>query len=69
MLIVIALILKFILKLRFPTNKSIAQVITTRYGRPTLLLIRKFESLDLKQRKLALDMEFLESCKKHDLIP
>jgi hypothetical protein len=69
MLIVITLILKFILKLRFPTTKSIAQVITTRYGRQTLLLIRKFETLDLKQRKLSLDIEFLESCMKHDLIP
>ena len=66
---VISLTLLFIIRLRFPSNKSIADIITTRYGRPVLHLIRKFESLDFKHRKVLLDLEFLENCIKHDLIP
>ena len=66
---VISIILQFIIKLRFPATKSIAQVVKRRYGRPTLILIRKFEALDFKQRKVALDIDFLHNCQKHDLAP
>ena len=69
MWIVLSLVFHFLIKLRFPTNKSIAHVIRSRYGQPTLCLIRKFETIDLKLRKAALDIEFLETCIKHDLIP
>ena len=65
----ITIVLQFIIKLRFPAKKFIAEIIRNRYGLQTLISIRKFESLDQKQRKVALDIEFLESCIKHDLIP
>ena len=65
----ISLVLLFIIRLRFPTNRSIAAIITDRYGKATLHLVRKFEKLDFKCRKLSLDLEFLDNCIKHDLIP
>ena len=67
--IVISLVFQFILRLRFPAHKSIAQVITTRYGKPTLNLIRKFENIDFKRRKALRDIEFLNNCIKHELVP
>ena len=69
MWIVVALVLQFIIRLRFPLHKSIAQVITTRYGQSTVSLIRKFESLDFKLRKCDLDIIFLKKCIEHELVP
>ena len=42
--LVLSLVFLFILRLRFPSHKSIAQIVTTRYGKPVLKLIRKFEN-------------------------
>ena len=69
MWIVVALVLQFIIRLRFPVDKSIAHTITRRYGEPILHIIRRFEKVDFKRRKCALDILFLENCIKHDLIP
>ena len=69
MWIVVSLVLQFIIRLRFPPNKSIASIVTARYGKPTLRLIRKFENADFKLRKAALDIEFIERSIKHELIP
>ena len=69
MWIVVSLVLQFLIRLRFPPNKSIANIIRTRYGEPTIRLIRKYESTDLKLRKSALDIEFIERCIKHDIVP
>ena len=38
-----ALVLLFIIKLRFPKGKNIHHIIETRYGRPLLNLFRKFK--------------------------
>lgn len=69
MWIVVALTLQFIIRLRFPLHKSIAQVITARYGQSTVKLIRKFEAADLKLRKCKLDIEFVTNCINNDLVP
>ena len=69
MWIVISLVLQFIIRLRFPINKSIATIISTRYGQPVVRLLRKFENADFKLRKAALDIEFIENCIKHELAP
>ena len=69
MWIVVSLVLQFLIRLRFPPNKSIAKIIATRYGEPTVRLIRKFENTDFKLRKAALDIEFIESGITNDLIP
>ena len=66
---VLSLVLLFIIRLRFPSSKSIAGIITNRYGSPVLKLIRKYEKADFRSRKLSLDTEFLNHCIKNELIP
>ena len=65
----LTLVLLFIIRIRFPANRSIAQIITSRYGQQTLQLIRKFESTDLKHKKCELDINFLTVCVEHELLP
>ena len=64
-----ALVVLFIIKLRFPKGKSIHHIIQERYGRPLLLLFRKLENVDLKTRKTHCDKEFLHTCLNNDLTP
>ena len=45
------------------------EVIKNRYGNCTAKLVRKFEKLDYKYRKLLLDLRFLENCIKNNVIP
>ena len=69
MIFITTLVLIFIIRLRFPKNRSIAQVINHRYGRPVLLLFRKYEKLYIKLRKLECDIEFLNQCKAYNVLP
>ena len=79
-----ALILLFIIKIRFPKGKSIHQIIEhwssastsastipeiKKCGRPLLLLFRKLKNVDLKTRKADCDKEFLHTCLNDDLTP
>jgi len=64
-----AFVLLFILKLRFPANKSIKEIITTRYGRGILKLFRQCEAVDLKLGKCACDIDFLSCCLTNSLTP
>ena len=57
------------IRLRFPASKSVAQTIWDRYGKLILRLIHKFEGLDYKKKKTSLDIEFLEKCLEHNLVP
>lgn len=66
---VIALVLLFIVRLRFPRGSSIANILTQRYGRPVLILFREVERHDFKKRKLHSDLRFLKCCKKQNLVP
>ena len=66
---VFTLVCLFIIRLRFPPNKSVADIIRTRYGDATLRNIRKFEKLDFKKRKALLDINYLETCKDANVIP
>ena len=65
----LAIIWLFILRLRFPTSSSIAEIIRIRYGNEIVKLMRKFESQDFKIRKIKLDIRFLQSCLEENLIP
>ena len=69
MWLVVAIVLQFILRLRFPSDKSIARIIEDRYGLSSVRLIRKFESNDFKLRKCKLDINFINNCISHYLIP
>ena len=68
-LFVCTLVFIFIKRLRFPSNKSIDDVISSRYSIDTLKKIRKFEKLDFKYRKSLLDLNFLQKCKDIIIIP
>ena len=66
---VATLVFLFLICLRFPTSKSIPNIIKERYGRGTLKLIRKFEKVDFKFKKATLDLDFLYYCCNNNLIP
>ena len=65
----LTLVLLFIIRLRFPSNKSIATIIKSRYDSRVLQIVRNFERADLKYKKCELDIEFLNNCVKHELYP
>ena len=66
---VFAYVLLFVIKCRFPANKSVADIVCRRYGEGTLTKIRRIEKLDLKLRKCELDVEFLQICLDNNLVP
>ena len=66
---VFAYILLFVIKCRFPSGKSVADIIRARYDEETLTKVRKFEKLDFKVRKCQLDVEFIQLCVDNDLVP
>ena len=66
---VFAYILLFVIKCRFPSSKSVADIIRNRYDENTLQKIRKLEKLDFKIRKCKLDMEYLQICIDNKLRP
>mgnify|MGYP001800918522 FL=1 len=66
---VISLVFLFLVRLRFPAHLSITQVIRKRYGNNNVKLIRSFEKIDFKYRKLLLDIDFLENCVNNNVAP
>ena len=62
MIFITTLVLIFILRLRFLKGKSVAAIITRRYGRQLLTLFRECEKIDLKLTKIKLDIRFLTTC-------
>ena len=66
---VFELVFLFIMRLRFPMSQSIADVIWKRYGDKALKNVRRFEKLDYQVRKCQLDIEFLNTCHKYNVIP
>ena len=58
----LALVFLFLMRLRFPKNLSLIQVIHKRYGNTIVKLVRRFEKLDFQHRKVALDLQFLKTC-------
>ena len=66
---VFAYILLFVIKCRFPSSKSVANIIRDRYDENTLQKIRKLEKLDFKIRKCKLDIDYLETCIENNLRP
>ena len=52
----LALAFMFLVRLRFPSRLSLLQVIRNRYGDTIIKLVNKFEKVDFKHRKAALDL-------------
>ena len=69
MLKVISLALLFLIRLRFPLDKSITYVLRSRYGNLVVKELRKFEKVDYSLRKCKLDLTFLLSCLQNNIIP
>ena len=69
MFVVPALVLIFLIRLRFPKDSSISDILRNRYGSPVLKLYRAVERADFKIRKFQCDINFLTTCRQHDLFP
>ena len=69
MLNVISLVLLFMIRIRFPADKSIAYILRSRYGNTLVKEVRRFEKIDYKLRKCMLDIVFLETCLENKIIP
>ena len=65
---VLGLVFLFIIRIRFPKGKLIANIIRSRYGEAFVTKIRKFGKNDYKLRKGHLDLKFLLECKKNNHI-
>ena len=59
---VISLVLLFMIRIRFPADKSMALKTLVKE-------VRKFEKIDYKLRKCKLDIVFLETCLESNIIP
>ena len=64
-----ALVLLFLIRIRFPRNTPINEIIIRRYGRPVLQQYRSVEKNYFKMRKLEDDIRFLNLCKDYNIIP
>ena len=65
---VLGLVFLFIIRIRFPNGKSIANIIRSSYREAFVRKIHKLEKNDYKLRKGHLDLRFLQECKKKNLI-
>ena len=61
--------LLFLLKLRWPKDKSIITIIRTRYGEDIVNTFRSYEKNLMKFNKTGKDIWFLNECKLYDIIP
>ena len=59
----------FVIRCLFPKSKSLASIVRSRYGNHTFKIIRKYEKLDHRYRKLDLDIHFLDTCIREELCP
>ena len=66
--VAICLVFIFHTGLRFPTKRSIAEVLKKRYGDRILKLVRKFKKRDIKRKKDRLDLQFLKICEDHVIL-
>ena len=61
--------LLFLLKLRFPSNKTLNSLILERYDLEGLKSVRYLSKIDLKLRKNASHLNFLLTCQTNNLTP
>ena len=66
---VMSIVFLFLVRLRFPSYLSTIQVIRNRCGNEVVKLMRKFQKLDFKYRKVLLDLGFLDNRIRNDVVP
>ena len=59
----------FVIKLKWPRDKSVFNYIEAKYGQDELLLLRAYEKNLKKYNRLVLDIDFLRTCKLLDMTP
>ena len=64
----VSIIFLFLVCLRFPRHLSTIKVLRKRYGDVIVRKVREFEKLDFKYRKVLLDIDFLNTCFKNNII-
>ena len=66
---VITLGLLLLVRCRFPAQFLIIGILRKRYGENLVKSVRKLKKLDFKHKKAQLNLEFLQTCKKNNVIP
>ena len=61
--------LLFLLKLKWPKNKSVYDLVYERYGHATLKVVRDYEKDLSRYNKISLDIGFLQKCKLFHVFP
>ena len=65
----ISIVFLFLVHLTFPSNLPTVQVSRNRYGNDNVKLVRQFEKLFYKYRKLLVDLSFHKNCIKNHITP
>ena len=68
-LFITAVCLIFLLKLKWPKNKSVHDLVYERYGHETLKVVRDYEKDLSRYNKISLDIGFLQKCKLFHVFP
>ena len=64
-----AVCLLFLLKLKWPKNKSVYDLVYERYGHKTLKAVRDYEKELSRYNEISLDIGFLQKCKLFHIFP
>ena len=65
----LALVFMFLVCLRFPSRLLLLHLRRNQYQGTIVKLVCKFEKVDFKRRKAALDLNFLQTCWSFNVIP
>ena len=65
----VCIIFLFLVRLWFSRHLSTIKVLRKRYGDVIVRKVVEFEKLDFKYRKVLLDIDFLNTCLKSNIIP
>ena len=68
-MLVAALVILFLLKIRFPRNQPISRSIQQRYGQQALSKYRHVEKTIFRYEKTICDIDFLYKCKAYNVMP
>ena len=66
---IIALVIIFLTRLRFPPHRSLHSIILERYDCEGLQVFRAYQKYDLKLRKCQAAIDFLQCCQFNELTP
>ena len=65
----VSILFLFLVRVPFPRHLLTIKVLRKRYGDVIVRKVREFEKLDFKYRKVLLDIDFLNTCLKINIIP